>query len=170
MVTHDQEEAQSMADRIIVINEGRIEQSGTPSEIYNHPATPFIADFIGTMNFIPAVVASSNSVDCKTVSLKCDTKNFSIGSKLSCAIRPEDVIVGNISDQSENTIDATIIAVENLGSFSRLFLRAPVLDSSEFIVDVRKDAANQHSTDWSPNKTVQIQIPVNSIRIYPVET
>jgi iron(III) transport system ATP-binding protein len=169
MVTHDQEEAQSMADRIIVINEGRIEQAGTPSEIYNHPATPFIADFIGTMNFVSAVVATPNSVDCKTVSLKCDINDYSIGSKLNCAIRPEDVIIGTIPDQSENTIDVTITEVENLGSFSRLFLNAPALGSSEFIVDVRKDAVNQHSADWALDKSVQIQIPANSIRIYPVE-
>ena len=58
---------------------------------------------------------------------------------------------------------------ENLGSFSRLFLNAPALGSSEFIVDVRKDAVNQHSADWAPDKSVQIQIPANSIRIYPVE-
>ena len=59
MVTHDQEEAQTMADRIFVMNAGRIEQMGTPSEIYDAPASPFVADFIGVMNFLPATVQAS---------------------------------------------------------------------------------------------------------------
>ena len=55
MVTHDQEEALSMADRIVVMNHGRIEQVGTPREIYETPATPFVADFVGKVNVLPAV-------------------------------------------------------------------------------------------------------------------
>src|SRR6187402_3310417 len=55
MVTHDQEEALSMADRIVVMNAGRIEQIGTPREVYELPATPFVADFVGKINVLPAV-------------------------------------------------------------------------------------------------------------------
>ena len=61
MVTHDQEEAQTMADRIFVMKDGEIIQSGTPSEIYTKANSPFIASFIGSMNFIPAIIDSSNS-------------------------------------------------------------------------------------------------------------
>ena len=53
MVTHDQEEALTMADRIVVMNHGVIEQVGTPLEVYREPATAFVADFIGSMNFMP---------------------------------------------------------------------------------------------------------------------
>ncbi len=54
MVTHDQEEALTMADRIVVMNQGGIDQVGTPREIYETPATPFVADFIGKVNVLPA--------------------------------------------------------------------------------------------------------------------
>ena len=54
MVTHDQEEALSMADRIVVMNHGVIEQVGTPREVYRDPATPFVADFVGKINVLPA--------------------------------------------------------------------------------------------------------------------
>ena len=54
MVTHDQEEALSMADRIVVMNQGAIEQVGTPREVYERPATPFVADFVGKINVLPA--------------------------------------------------------------------------------------------------------------------
>jgi len=62
MVTHDQEEALTMADRIVVMNHGAIEQIGTPLEIYRTPASPFVADFIGVMNFVAGTVAHGGAV------------------------------------------------------------------------------------------------------------
>lgn len=168
MVTHDQEEAQSMADRIIIINEGRIEQTGTPDEIYDQPATPFVANFIGIMNFFPAVTGE-NSLDCEATSLKFDTGEYSTGTKLNCAIRPEDVTLSTSFDKLDNVIDATITEVENLGPFSRIFLNAPTLGTPEMIVDARKDAMLQHMADWIPGKLVQIHIPAKRIRTYRVE-
>ena len=64
MVTHDQEEAMSMADRIVVMNQGVIEQVGTPPEIYAHPTTAFVADFIGHMVFLDGVVAANGGGRC----------------------------------------------------------------------------------------------------------
>ena len=69
MVTHDQEEALTMADRIVVMNHGVIEQVGTPEEIYATPASAFVADFIGTMNFLPAELVSDKRVRLGTVDL-----------------------------------------------------------------------------------------------------
>ncbi len=62
LVTHDQEEALSMADRIVVMNQGRIEQVGTPREVYETPATPFAADFIGKVNVLPGVAEAAGRV------------------------------------------------------------------------------------------------------------
>src|SRR6185369_7968016 len=62
LVTHDQEEALSMADRIVVMKEGEIEQIGTPEEVYTRPATPFVADFVGKTNLLPAASAGSDGV------------------------------------------------------------------------------------------------------------
>ena len=70
MVTHDQEEALSMADRIVVMNDGRIEQVGTPREIYGIPATPFVADFVGKINVLPAVAEGGGRFRVGTVSLR----------------------------------------------------------------------------------------------------
>ena len=65
-----------MADRIFVMNEGEIIQSGTPSEIYKKANSPFIASFIGSMNFIPATIDSSKKVKCKSVEINCDLGSF----------------------------------------------------------------------------------------------
>ena len=58
MVTHDQEEALAMADRIVVMNRGRVEQIGSPAEIYGRPATAFVADFVGEMNMFDATIVA----------------------------------------------------------------------------------------------------------------
>ena len=73
MVTHDQEEAQSMADRIFVMKDGEIIQVGTPTEIYKKAKSPFIADFIGVMNFFPATILKKNTAKCISVNIDCDT-------------------------------------------------------------------------------------------------
>lgn len=94
-VTHDQSEAMSMADRIIVMKDGKIEQSGTPDDIYNHPATKFVADFIGTpsMNFIDGNISykvfQSND---GTISIGFPNLNL-INIDVSVGIRPEDLHV-----------------------------------------------------------------------------
>ena len=72
MVTHDQEEALTMADRIVVMNHGVIEQIGTPTEVYRKPASAFVADFVGTTNFLPGVVVDARHVRFSGIDLACD--------------------------------------------------------------------------------------------------
>lgn len=164
MVTHDQEEAQTMADRIFVMNQGRIEQTGTPSEIYEQPETPFVADFIGVMNFIPATVIDAKTVVCGDAKLQCDAREYSPQTQLNCAVRPEDLVVGAKLKGTKNILDATITEHEHLGSFVRLFLDVPALNSSELMVDVSKDLLRDGAI-LKANK-IQLSIPPNSIRLY----
>ncbi len=94
MVTHDQEEALTMADRIVVMNRGEIEQVGAPLEIYRSPASPFVADFIGSMNFVAGTVARPGAVRVGDAVLVVDTADTAPGADVTLAIRPEDVLVG----------------------------------------------------------------------------
>src|SRR5439155_24994541 len=71
MVTHDQEEALAMADRIVVMNQGVIEQVGTPQEIYRNPTTAFVADFVGTMTFLDGEIAGPDLLRLGSVDLIC---------------------------------------------------------------------------------------------------
>jgi len=100
-VTHDQAEAMSLSDRIIVMNKGVIEQVGTPQEIYQYPASEFVADFIGRANFFPVEVISciehSVTVNAlgKTLTVpKSAGKTFKQGDKATAMVRPESVGVG----------------------------------------------------------------------------
>jgi iron(III) transport system ATP-binding protein len=103
-VTHDQIEAMTLSDRIVVMNEGVIEQVGTPIEIYRYPRTRFVADFIGRANFIDAVVVDGKpgnltvKVYDQTVRLSTVTETFAEGAKLTLIARPEML---QVSDQGE---------------------------------------------------------------------
>ncbi len=165
MVTHDQEEAQTMADRIFVMNNGRIEQLGTPDEIYNAPATPFVADFIGVMNFFTATVAEGGGVVRGDLALECFTGGHGVGTTLNCAVRPEDIrLIDDGADGGANTIAATVDSIEFLGSFVRLYLDLPALGESELRADVRKEQA-QH-LDIAAGSAVKLRIPPATIRLY----
>jgi iron(III) transport system ATP-binding protein len=93
-VTHDQSEAMAISDKIVVMNNGKIEQMGTPQEIYNSPRTEFVADFIGQVNFVPAIVKEISS-GCATVEVGRRTMELTVsrpldkGEKIKLVVRPE---------------------------------------------------------------------------------
>jgi putative spermidine/putrescine transport system ATP-binding protein len=94
MVTHDQEEALGMADRIAVVNRGAIEQFANPVEIYDRPATLFVNQFVGTTNLLHGVVARADASECQVVldggdSLVCGPGHFRVGTRVVLSIRPE---------------------------------------------------------------------------------
>jgi len=123
MVTHDQEEALTMADRIVVMNHGVIEQVGTPEQIYRTPASSFVADFIGAMNFLPGEVLEAGKVASAGGVLNCQTDSLKPGDKVALALRPEEVaIVSTAGAKGENELDLTVLYHEFLGPVVRLHL------------------------------------------------
>src|SRR5436190_4170350 len=97
LVTHDQEEALSMADCIVVMKDGAIEQLGTPSDVYLKPATPFVADFVGKTNLLPAERAGERRIQVGAQRFECDTEGCPGEAKsLRIFFRPEDVLVRGV--------------------------------------------------------------------------
>lgn len=90
-VTHDQEEALAMSDYIFVINNGKIEQSGTPTDIYDEPINRFVADFIGESNIVPGVMIKDYLVQFAGKTFECVDKGFDENEKVEIVIRPEDL-------------------------------------------------------------------------------
>lgn len=91
-VTHDQEEALSISDRVAVMNQGKIEQIGTPAEIYLKPATRFVADFVGVNNFLEAVVLENGTLLWEGYRLSLPNGgDLAVGEKVTLVVRPEDV-------------------------------------------------------------------------------
>ncbi|MCI5675235.1 MAG: ABC transporter ATP-binding protein [Ezakiella sp.] len=108
-VTHDQEEALSMSDRIVVMNNGRIEQMGKPIDIYNEPVNSFVADFIGESNIIEGVYEEDYKVSFEGATFDCIDTGFSRGEKVDVVLRPEDILIsktdnGKIKGVVENEI------------------------------------------------------------------
>ena len=127
-VTHDQVEAMTMADRIVVLQAGNVEQVGTPMELYRAPTNLFVAGFIGSprMNFLPATVTSTTSEGVALTlgdgtSLQTPLKNspLTAGDKVTLGIRPEHLAV-----TTDGGISAQVSAVEHLGGESYLYLQA----------------------------------------------
>jgi spermidine/putrescine transport system ATP-binding protein len=145
-VTHDQEEALTMSDRIAVMNCGRVEQIATPEEVYNRPATTFVAGFIGVSNLMPATVAGSGEVKLDEGStIATPTDGFSPGDRCHAVVRPEKLRVetsGNGASQGdlprvEGVVTsslylgtATQIAVD-LGEGVRMTVLVPNADEAE---------------------------------------
>ncbi|SDZ30502.1 ABC transporter ATP-binding protein [Thermoactinomyces sp. DSM 45892] len=90
-VTHDQEEALAMSDEIFVLNEGNIEQSGTPTDIYDEPINRFVADFIGESNIVPGVMKEDYLVQCAGKNFDCVDGGFNRNEQVEIVIRPEDL-------------------------------------------------------------------------------
>jgi len=160
MVTHDQEEALSMADRIVVMNHGTIEQVGTPLEIYRDPASLFVADFIGAMNQMPAVVADDH-VEIGNIKLRCD--NNGLSGNVIVTIRPEDVLP--VEESGENTLEATINSMEFLGSFYRAELGNPDMGQAEISADFSINAVRRIGLEVG--SSLLVQLPADRLKTFP---
>lgn len=104
-VTHDQEEALTMSDTIVVMNKGKIQQIGTPEDIYNEPKNAFVADFIGESNLFDATMIQDELVEIFGVKYDCVDKNFGTNKPVDVVIRPEDV---NLVDSSLGTTTGVV--------------------------------------------------------------
>ncbi len=129
-VTHDQVEAMTLADRIVVLSVGRIEQVGTPLELYEHPCNLFVAGFIGSpkMNFIEGelVAASPDAATVKLAggaSLRCevDATRAQAGARVTLGVRPEHFVVGGTA----NVLAAEVTFVESLGGRTQAYCAYP---------------------------------------------
>lgn len=104
-VTHDQQEALTMSDKIVVMNQGYIQQTGTPEQIYNEPENAFVADFIGDSNLFPATFVEDEKVVIDGVVFPCVDKGFGRNRPVDVVIRPEDV---SLLDAGRGTVDGLV--------------------------------------------------------------
>ncbi len=133
-VTHDQEEALVMANRIAIMNRGRIEQLGSATDLYDNPRNPFIAHFIGESNFFEGVLArhlSDSRAIAKVGGLEIEGRtgeNIVEGSKVAVAVRPEKIQVLDGAGPGTNRYPGAVEAVIYLGAFIRYQVRLPAGD------------------------------------------
>jgi putative spermidine/putrescine transport system ATP-binding protein len=136
-VTHDQEEAMSLSDRVVVMSEGRVEQIGPPPEIYNFPATPFVASFVGTLNLLPATVVEGGSARVTVAGQEITGAKPVAGTHVTVALRPEAVELGE--GGGANRLRGAVEDVSFLGSIVRTRIR--VADDAALSFDQFNDPA-----------------------------
>ena len=107
-VTHDQEEALTKSDKIIVMNKGYIQQMGTPEDIYNEPENAFVADFIGDSNIIDGIMLEDRLVEILGTKFECVDEGFGRNRPVDVVIRPEDVVLG---EEGQGILDGVVTSL-----------------------------------------------------------
>jgi iron(III) transport system ATP-binding protein len=165
MVTHDQEEALAMADRIVVMNNGAVEQVGSPEEIYRRPATPFVADFVGHMTFLDAVVTGPGTVRVDDLDLQvANAAPFPSGTPVRLAMRPEEVRTRSITEETPNCFEATIGDVTFLGSFCRAHLQPTRSRATTIAADFSANAMRDLAI--APGEIRRIAFPPEALHVF----
>ena len=149
-ITHDQEEALELGDRIAVINAGRIEQIGTPDEVYNRPETEYVATFLGAANLLLGVVSNSGvELGTATIPALEETARFREGQSVKLVFRPEDVCLsrtGTLAEGCRRLANGVIEEIHFVGAYERLMLRLDLV-------------ARQANADAPPLYNVAITTP-----------
>jgi putative spermidine/putrescine transport system ATP-binding protein len=165
-VTHDQDEALIMSDRIAVMNQGVIEQFDQPTRIYMQPATAFVLDFVGTATRLNGTVkvngtgADFSSVQTTAGDIRVN-QTLRTGSRVTVAVRPENLALGNAPDSSYNTLTLTLRDQVFMGS--RLVLHFATDSGDRALAEVPPARA----TELQPGAAVPLHWPVNQTLAYP---
>ena len=152
-VTHDQIEAMTLADKIVIMNKGKIEQFGSPDDIYNNPNNTFVAEFIGNpkMNIISIKkekIINNNSFNLFNKKIKFENLNFE--NDLYVGIRPEDISLDN---ENEISVDITIELIENLGSEKIIYSH---LNGTEIRIKSSKNIKDKNITIYLPRNKLYL--------------
>jgi iron(III) transport system ATP-binding protein len=162
MVTHDQEEALTMADRIVVMNHGAIEQIGTPQDVYRQPASAFVADFVGSMTFLSGILQKADAVLVDGAIVHClPQAGLAAGSPVQVCIRPEDVRVRDLPLDAVNRLAVEVTELEFVGAFCRATLRAGGMTlMADFSSNLVRDFALERG------RRLDIALPPDRLRVF----
>lgn len=171
-VTHDQEEALALSDRIAIMSHGRIEQVGTPDEVYESPVSPFVASFLGESNFIeatrdPAAPDGGSFVPVAAPTLRLrghPASSADNATHLTAMVRPEAIRLGETGKHSPNRVSGTVRMREFLGAAVRLVVCTPVGD---LVVRLPRLAAG---TSLSPGAEVTLSWEQEDMSIFPANS
>jgi spermidine/putrescine transport system ATP-binding protein len=165
-VTHDQEEALTMSDRVAVMNGGRVEQSGPPQEMYEEPATLFVADFLGVSNLVGAEAAGQDGRACMLkvgdVPMRAEQGAVTARGAVKAMIRPERVRVEPHGTTGENRLPGLVEHLVFLGSFREVRVR--LLGGALVTAIQPNDGSEPPYAQGSP---VSVHLPVESLRVLP---
>jgi len=159
-VTHDQEEALTMSDRLAVMNAGRIVQIGTPREVYEEPADTYVADFLGAANLMEVDVASAGALRLGDFTLTSERCDPSVTGAAHAVIRPERVRIETHGSAGENRVPAMVERVVFLGSATQVMLRlAPGIPLQALVQN------DGEQPDLAQGTPVHVYLPPDALRV-----
>ena len=165
-VTHDQEEALTMSDRLAVMNKGRVEQSGPPQEMYEEPATLFVADFLGVSNLVGAEATGRDGAACVLTvgdrTLKATQGDVGCRGAVKAMIRPERVRIEPQGSEGENRLPGLVEHLVFLGSFREVRVR---LLGGALVTAVQANDGTESS--YAQGASVTVHLPPESLRVLP---
>ena len=176
MVTHDQEEALSVADRIVVMNHGVIDQIGRPEEVYCDPATPFVADFVGRVNVFEARGTPGGRLRIGATEVELDQVQqgsqagvgVGIGQSVQVYLRPEDVVVapsrGHFAEGVGNVLEARLEKVEFLGAYCLARLSGAELGDQGLTAVISPHFLAEHAV--APGHTLALRLRPERLRLF----
>jgi iron(III) transport system ATP-binding protein len=172
MVTHDQEEALSVADRIVVMNHGVIEQVGTPEQVYREPATPFVADFVGRVNVLPAQAQPGGRLRIGATDFEHGAaqalSTAARGATLQVYLRPEDVAIApsaaHFGIGASNVVEARLDKVEFLGAYCLARLSGPALGEHRLTAVLSPHFVAEHALE--PGQALALRLRPERLRLF----
>ncbi|WP_082429444.1 putative 2-aminoethylphosphonate ABC transporter ATP-binding protein [Pseudanabaena sp. 'Roaring Creek'] len=171
MVTHDQEEALTMSDRVVVMDKGVIAQVGTPRMVYQNPSNPFVANFIGSTNLLSGEVLSPTQVRCGNILLEAKVENLSEHTPIAIAIRPEAIQLLDLSDgvggdrgDLSNVLSAEIEGIEFLGSVYHITLRPD--GNAKAAMNIELSIYQARQIDLRLGTMLKIRLPPDELQVF----
>jgi spermidine/putrescine transport system ATP-binding protein len=168
-VTHDQEEALTMSDRLAVMDNGIVSQVGPPREVYTEPANAYVADFLGVANLLDvdalgAAPDGGHRVQLETFELRCASGNITTTGKAKIVIRPERARIVDYGTTGENHVPGMIDRLVYLGPTTQVVVRLPNGDSVQVLV-----ANTDERLAHEPGTPVTLVLPADALRVLPVD-
>jgi iron(III) transport system ATP-binding protein len=163
MVTHDQEEAMAVADRIAVLNGGRLEQVGTPEEIYRQPSSPFVASFIGRSTAFDATVEAGALVTRDGHRIPAPAR-LAEGASCRAYLRPEDLRLGQDALALPGNFEATLIGIEYLGAICRL-----TFEDRSLRLDGEADPDEMRALGLAAGSRIPVALPADRLMVFTLD-
>jgi ABC-type Fe3+/spermidine/putrescine transport system ATPase subunit len=165
-----------MSDRVVVMDRGKIVQLGTPSDLYDHPATPYVANFIGTSNMIPGEVSFTNGTltdvrfDGGEVRSASGGGRFAVGDKVIAAVRPEKV---HLRQAGETRPDHAVISgtvMDSLFHGNSFRLEVDIRQNEPFLVDIQLKTGVKLAQVPTAGSSIDLAIDPATVSLFPAET
>jgi len=165
MVTHDQEEALSMADTIVVMNAGRIEQVGTPQQVYREPASAFVADFIGKVNVLSAIAEGAGRFRVGRLVLEgpSGSERVVAGATVKFYLRPEDVLVDGAVPGRPNAAPGKVIKMEFLGAFCLVTVTLAGAEDQALVINLSRHSIDE--MNLAEGTRLEVGLPPDCLRL-----